>query len=264
MVTPNYTQAQVLTVEGDPSEVAVGDAGRDTTPIDKQRTTPPGMYNPNVCWRCGQVGHFTRDYPNKDPQPMRALGKLHHTWEAETPVTRSLLNEFFNKLMQSERQQEIAKAKLKKVRQQLNALANTNQTAGGATPKKPIPLSSGPPAVTPPPANVPRKAQVGRPAQVRRPAQMGRPARVAKPKVPPQAAVLGPKKPAPLKLPATRHQTKNQVAPKIVAVTDPEGDRTAPMDAEYDTDELAELPTDSESELVESEPGEEVVQNEEQ
>ena len=36
------------------------------------------------------------------------------------------------------------------------------------------------------------------------------------------------------------------------------------MDAEYDTDELAELPTDSEAELVESEPGEEVTQNEEQ
>ena len=36
------------------------------------------------------------------------------------------------------------------------------------------------------------------------------------------------------------------------------------MDAEYDTDELAELPTDSESELVESEPEEEAVQYEEQ
>ena len=92
---------------------------------------------------------------------MWALGKLHHTLEAETPITRSLLNEFFNKLMQSERKQEIAKAKLKKVRQQLNALANTNQTGGRvvpATPVKPIPSPSGPPAVTPPPANVPRKA----------------------------------------------------------------------------------------------------------
>ena len=40
--------------------------------------------------------------------------------------------------------------------------------------------------------------------------------------------------------------------------------QTAPVDAEYDTDELAELPTDSESELVESELGDEGVQNEEQ
>ena len=59
VVTPNYTQAQVLAVEGEPSpEVAAGDAGGDTVPADKQETTPPGMNNLNVCWRCGQVGHF--------------------------------------------------------------------------------------------------------------------------------------------------------------------------------------------------------------
>ena len=88
--------------------------------------------------------------------------------------------------------------------------------------------------------------------------------RVAKPKAPPQAMVPGPKKPTPPKPPVTRSQTKNQTATKTVVVTDLEGDTVAPVDAEYDTDELAELPTDSESELVESEPGEEVVQSEEQ
>ena len=157
--------------------------------------------------------------------------------------------------MQSERKQEIAKAKLKKVRQQLNAQTNTNQTGGGpvpATPTKPVPSPAGPPVITPPPANVPRKAEVGRPAGV------------AKSRVPPQVAAAGPKKPAPPKLPATMGQTKNQAASKTLAVTEPEGNTAAPMDAEYDTDELAELPTDSESELVESELGEEVVQNEEQ
>ena len=116
----------------------------------------------------------------------------------------------------------------------------------------PVPSPSGPLAITPPPANLPRKAQVGRPA------------RVAKPKAPPQAAVAGPKKPAPPKLLVNRGQTKNQAAFKTVVITDPEGDTAAPMDAEYDTDELAELSTDSESKLVESEPGEEIVQNEEQ
>ena len=76
--------------------------------------------------------------------------------------------------------------------------------------------------------------------------------------------MAGPKKPTPAKPLVTRSQTKNQLASKMVAVADPEGDATAPVDAEYDTDELAELPTDSEPELVESEPGEEVAQNEEQ
>ena len=121
--------------------------------------------------------------------------------------------------MQSERKQEIAKAKLKKVRQQLNTPANLSQAGGGAvpaTPSKLIPSPSGLPAITPPPANVPRKAQVGRPV------------RVAKPKAPPQAAVPGSKKPAPPKPPMTRSQTKNQTVSKMVAVTDPKDDTAVP------------------------------------
>ena len=113
------------------SEVAAGDTTNDTTPVGKQGTTPQGMYNPNVCWICGQVGHFARDYPNQDPQPTKVLGKLHHTLEAEIHISISLLNEFFNKLMWSERRQEVAKAKLKKARQQLNAQAGQAQTQVG-------------------------------------------------------------------------------------------------------------------------------------
>ena len=106
------------------------------------------------------MGQFARDCPTQDPQPTQALGRLHHTLEAETPIGRSLLNEFFNKLMRSERKQEFAKAKLKKARQQLNVQANRQQMQAGGNapvtaPAQTTAIPAGSPAITPPQANVP-------------------------------------------------------------------------------------------------------------
>ena len=144
---------------------------------------------------------------------------------------------------------------MKKARQQLNVQANPQQVQVGggapvATPAQAKAVPAGPPAVTPPQANVPWKAQVGRPARVAKP----------KPVPPAAAAAVAPKKATPPKPPVTRSKTRNQPMPTPVAATDLEADTTAPVDAEYDTDELAELPTDSELEAVESEQGEENAQ----
>ena len=158
--------------------------------------------------------------------------------------------------MRSERKQEIAKAKLKKARQQLNAQTSPQQVQAGAgvptvPPAQITPTPGVPPVVTPLQANVPQKAQVGRPA------------RVAKPKPSAPTTATGPKKATPPKPPVTKSKARNQPAPTTVTANDPEDDATAPVDAEYDMDEVAELPTDSEPE-AESEPGEENAQLEEQ
>ena len=149
--------------------------------------------------------------------------------------------------MRSERKQEIVKAKLKKARQQLNAQAHPQQVqAGGnasvATPAQATAVPTGSPTVTPPQANVLRKAQVGRPAKVAKP----------KPAPPAAAAVIAPKKVTPPKPPVTRSKTRNQPAPTSVAAADIEADAVAPVEVDNDTDGLAELPTDSESEATDS------------
>ena len=77
-------------------------------------------------------------------------------------------------------------------------------------------------------------------------ARVGRPSRVTKPKPSPPPVATGLKKAPQPKPLVMRSKAKNQPTPANVAVTDPENDTTAPVDPEYDTDELAELPTDSE------------------
>ena len=129
VVAPRYHQASILGVEGlDPM------GGEGACEVKQQANQGKGdLYNPNECWRCGGMGHFTRDC-TQDANPTRAIGKLHHTLEAETPVAKSLLTEFFKKLMRVQRKHDIAQAKLKKERQQGKGGTPGQQTR---TPRRP-------------------------------------------------------------------------------------------------------------------------------
>ena len=132
VVAPLYCQASILGVEGlDPT------GGEGACEVKHQTDQGKGdLYNPNECWRCRGMGHFAREC-TQDTYPTRASCKLHHTLEAETPVVRSLLTEFFNKLMRVQRKHDIVQAKLKKERQQ-----GKGGTPGAAdpNPKAPPPV----------------------------------------------------------------------------------------------------------------------------
>ena len=90
---------------------------------------------------------------------------------------------------------------------------------------------------------------------------MGKP-KLVKTKLP-ATATAGPAKTTPLKPPVTRSKTKRQTVPAKAVAVEAEDVTTAPVEAEYDTDELAELPMDCELEEG-SEPGEGEAQIDEQ
>ena len=207
VVAPRYCQASILGVEGlDPM-------GREEACEVKHQTDQGkgDLYNPNECWRCGGMGHFTREC-TQDANLTRAIGKLHHTLEAETPVAKSLLTEFFNKLMRVQRKHDIVQAKLKKERQQ-----GKGGTPGAADSNSKVPLPVGKAGGTNLPPKGEKKTPPRRSVRFQNQKDKGRP----RPTMPP---------------------TKKKDAVNEAA------EMEDLSDTDCNTEELANLPTDSELE----------------
>ena len=85
---------------------------------------------------------------------------MHHSLEADTPITQSLLNDFLKRIISQEKRNVVVSAKLKKARQQLEGQVAAPVKGGPPTSATPSPKTQ--PAIPPLPAQ-PRKAQVRRP-----------------------------------------------------------------------------------------------------
>ena len=218
VVAPRYRQTTVLSVED--TDPLGGEVNEVQPPPDKGKGD---LYNPNECWRCGGMGHFAREC-TQDINPTKAIGKLHHTLEAETPIAKSLLTEFFNKLMRVQRKHDIVQAKLKKAKQ-----AGTGGTQGGT------PGGGSRPGNSPPtPARSPGTAgqqRGGRRVQPKRAVQFQNANTKDKPGGMPRKG---------RNVPATPPAARKDAVSEIL-------DEEDAQDTDYDTDDLADLHTDSDS-----------------
>ena len=151
---------------------------------------------------------------------------MHHSLEADTPITQGLLNDFLNRIIRQEKKNVVVSAKLKKARQQLE-----NQPAAPVKGRPPKPVTPPPKTqpVTPPLPAQPRKAQV------------------RKPRRPPDLKAAGGKAKAVPSAPANKGKENPAKDSGKTSVNPVEKDEESTGSDGNDTDALSHLPTDEES-----------------
>ena len=178
---------------------------------------------------------------------------MHHSFEADTPITQGLLNDFLNRIIRQEKKNVVVTTKLKKARQQLGGQGATPVKGGQSTPATPPPKAQ--PATPPLPAQ-PKKAQVRRPRRPQDPKATGGKGKQTSP-VP---GNKGGNNPVPGNK-GGKNPTKN---PGPTAVNPVEEDKESTDSDGNDTDALSHLPTDDESEPENSGAGDANENSEEQ
>ena len=98
----------------------------------------------NTCWKCGEKGHFAREYPKStfDNIPREdSAGRLNHHFVGSTEVSKQLWSDFVQRAAKAEANQMVLAAMYKKLKDKLSTqdttASTTTVTTGGRGQRRP-------------------------------------------------------------------------------------------------------------------------------
>ena len=245
--------------------------------FDLQGATQPNQTNQmrGPCYRCGAKGHLSYECDNDksdDSSDERVVGKIDHAIQARTYITHKVLNDFIQKATKAEINKKIYQSRLKKNQNQQQTQAQPYRPRNppnrafqqGQTLTQVPPQAQQPPQMVQPPYSQPLLSSAPivtmpiPPAQNQTaPKPRGRPRGAAKGNVgggQTRAKAIVTQAPAvtPIVItPTTQPVPPQDVKPRIVVDRVQELDQeieTESIKIDYDTDEIASLNSESESE----------------